>query len=157
MDKKNELVLEYIGEDFWSRPVYRDQYTRIWKDISLGTYRQPSLYSVVDNDVDGEPDSPMRDDIKYTILPLPKEMQISEEKKFQYMLLDRLRSDCDYYLGHGNRYPGNLWGKDEKDHLEHMKSIWNDFSEDEKPEWLTWEKLQEYEKEMLGGTCMCMM
>lgn len=156
MNKNSELVLKYIGEDFWSCPVYRDQFKCIWKDVSLGMYERPSLNAVIDNDVEGEPDVPMREGIKYTILPLPKEMRISEEQKFQYMMLGRLQSDCDYYLGHGNRDPSKLWDKDEKDHLEHMKTVWNSFSEEEKPQWLTWEQLKEYEKEMLrrkeGGT-----
>ena len=31
-----------------------------------------------------------------------------------------------------------------------MKAIWNSFSEDEKPEWLTWEKIEKYEEEMVN-------
>lgn len=26
---------------------------------------------------------------------------LNREKKFRYQLLDRMRSDCDYYLGNG--------------------------------------------------------
>ncbi|MGL5254548.1 MAG: LPD11 domain-containing protein [Brevinema sp.] len=154
MDKKNKLIMEYIGEDFWSRPVYRDQFNRIWKDISLGMSGEPDLHSVVDNDVDGEPDTPIKEGIQYTILSSSVEHLISEEKKFQYMMLGRLKSDCDFYLGHGNRYPARLWNGDEKEHLEHMKEIWNGFSETEKPEWLTLEQIQEYEKKMLEGTSL---
>jgi hypothetical protein len=29
-----------------------------------------------------------------------------------------------------------------------MKAMWLSFSEGEKPEWLTWEKILEYEKQM---------
>ena len=31
-----------------------------------------------------------------------------------------------------------------------MKAIWNSFSENEKPEWLTWEMIERYEEEMVN-------
>lgn len=54
------LVLKYIGEDDWSRPVYQDQFAHLWKDIELGDGDQPSLYSVVGDESDGEPDTPIK-------------------------------------------------------------------------------------------------
>jgi hypothetical protein len=30
-----------------------------------------------------------------------------------------------------------------------MKALWNSFSEEDKPEWLTWEEIEEYERMML--------
>lgn len=77
------------------------------------------------------------------------EWVLSRDDKFRYQLLDRLRSDCDYYLGYGNRYPKNLWAGSENEQIEFMKAIWNSFSDEAKPEWLTWEQIEEYEKEML--------
>ena len=145
--KKSVLVLKYIGEDFWSHPVYKDQFDHLWKDTALGEGGQPSLCSVVGNEFDGEPESHIQQE--FTIQQasdLP-----SSEKRFQYMMLDRLRSDCDYYLGYGHRYPGNRCDRDPKKHIEAMKELWNGFSEDEKPEWLTWEQLLDYEKKMCGG------
>jgi len=92
----------------------------------------------------------MKQEIKCTFLPV--ESLISKEKKFQYMMLDRLRGDCDYYLGYGNRYPGHLWGKNEEAHIKAMKDIWHSFSFSEKPEWLTWEQIERYEEEMLKNS-----
>jgi hypothetical protein len=40
---------------------------------------------------------------------------LTHDKEFRYQLLDRLKLDCEYYLGHGNRYPKNLWALDEKE------------------------------------------
>lgn len=65
------------------------------------------------------------------------------------MMLGRLESDCKYYLGYGNRNPKHLWAGDEKKQIEEMKRIYNSFTDDKKPEWLTWENILEYEKEML--------
>ena len=77
---------------------------------------------------------------------------LTREKSFRYQLLDRMRGDCDYYLGNGRIFGHNLWAGNVEEQIEHMKAIWNSFSGEEgeeKPEWLTWEKIEEYEKEML--------
>ncbi len=68
---------------------------------------------------------------------------------FKYMLLDRMKQDCKYYLGNGNRLKKYLWANDEKEHIENMKALWNSFPEEEKPEWLTMKQIETYEKEML--------
>lgn len=93
-EKENELLtLKPIGEDFWSRPVYEDQYGRLWKDITLGS-EKPELRSTLYNAFDGEPDLLIR----RPFVILSSEKRIDEDKKFQYQMLDRLRSDCDYSL-----------------------------------------------------------
>lgn len=78
--------------------------------------------------------------------------KIIEEKpvndSFKYMLLDRMKQDCNYYLGNGNRLKKFLWANDESEHIKNMKALWNSFSEDKKPEWLTMEEIEEYEKKM---------
>lgn len=43
--KSSSLILKYIGEDFWSRPVYQDQFSRLWKDIELGDSETPTIDS----------------------------------------------------------------------------------------------------------------
>lgn len=68
---------------------------------------------------------------------------------FKYMLLDRMKQDCNYYLGNGNRLKKYLWANDEKEHIENMKALWNSFPDEEKPEWLTMKQIETYEKEML--------
>lgn len=140
------LILKYLGEDDFSMPVYWDQYNRLWKDINLGDTEQPELYSVTGNEMDGEPNAPIKK--AFTIQPV--EGYVSKEKRFQYQMLDRLRTDCEYYLGYGNRNAGCLWAKNERMQIDEMKAIWRSFSEDEKPEWLTWEKTEKYEQEMIN-------
>ena len=46
---------------------------------------------------------------------------IHKDSVFKYQLLDRLRSDCEYYLNYGNRHPKSLWAGDEKLQIEFMK------------------------------------
>ncbi len=67
----------------------------------------------------------------------------------KYMLLDRMKMDCNYYLGNGNRLKKYLWSGDEKEHIENMKALWNSFPEDGKPERLTMEQIENYEKQII--------
>jgi predicted XRE-type DNA-binding protein len=64
------------------------------------------------------------------------------------MLLSRLESDCKYYLGNGNRYEKVLWAGSVDKQIAKMKELWNSFPDDMKPEWLSMEDIENYEKEM---------
>lgn len=75
---------------------------------------------------------------------------LDSEPKYRYMLLDRMRQDCAYYLGNGNRNPNNLCAGSVEQQLEEMKAIWNSFPDEDKPEWLTWEEILEFERRMRG-------
>ena len=66
--------------------------------------------------------------------------------EFQYQILDRMRSDCEYILGSGNRCTKDLWGKSVQKHIEAMRRIWNELIE--KPMWLSMEQIDEYERKM---------
>lgn len=68
----------------------------------------------------------------------------NSSKQFGYQLLDRLRTDCEYYLGNGGRNKNNLWAGGEKEQIDTMKALWDSFSEEEKPEWLSMEDIIEY-------------
>ena len=70
---------------------------------------------------------------------------------FSYQLLSRMQSDCKYFLGNGNRYEGHLWGGSVKNHLSYMRKLYTSFPKDLRPEWLTEEELNYYEKEMKKG------
>ena len=70
-------------------------------------------------------------------------------------MLSRLQTDCKYYLGNGNRNKENLWAGDEQRQIDEMKKLYNIFSEDEKPEWLTYEQILDYEKLMVSEKLFC--
>lgn len=69
-----------------------------------------------------------------------------------YRMLGRLKSDCDYYLGHGNRYAGNLYYHNEVLQIKGMIEIWDSLPDDKKPEWLTIDQLEKYSVELTGKT-----
>ena len=76
---------------------------------------------------------------------------LRKDDKFRYQLLSRLKSDCDYYLGNGNRNDKHLWAGNVKDQIQTMKDLYNSFSDDMKPEWISMEDIENYEKEMSSG------
>jgi len=73
-------------------------------------------------------------------------MNAKENKKYNYMMLDRLRTDCEYYLGNGNRQKKHLWAGNEEEQIKEMKRLYNSFTDNEKPDWLKWNKILEYER-----------
>lgn len=68
--------------------------------------------------------------------------------KFEYMMLSRLEMDCKYFLGNGGRNKKHLRDNSITSHVERMKELYNCFSSDKKPEWITLEDIENYEKEM---------
>jgi hypothetical protein len=75
---------------------------------------------------------------------------LQSSESFRYQLLSRLQSDCNYYLGNGNRSKRVLWAEDETEQIITMKQLWNSFSHDDKPEWLTWNEILDYENKMVN-------
>ena len=69
---------------------------------------------------------------------------------YNYQLLDRLRMDCDYYLGNGNRYAGQLWAKSEEAQVKKMCELYDSFPPNLKPEWLKLKDISNYADEMIG-------
>lgn len=70
---------------------------------------------------------------------------LSRDISFKLNLLGRMRGDCLYYLGYGNRNPLYLWAKDEKLQIKYMKEIHNSLPEECKPEWLTLSDIEKFE------------
>ena len=58
----------------------------------------------------------------------------SWDDRFRYMLLDRMRMDCDYFLGNGQIYGNHLWAGNVTDQIGYMKALWESFPVDGKPE-----------------------
>lgn len=73
---------------------------------------------------------------------------MSNSKEYNYMLLDRLKQDCEYYLGNGNRHAKHLWANTEKEQIDKMLKLYNSFSDEEKPGWISLEDIKNYAKQM---------
>ena len=139
-----KLTMKFKCMDNFSNPVYKCIETGIlYKDLNMGENENPDLYSC-GNEIDGDPCYPINKEL--TIIFIDKYTE--DPRKFDYMMLSRYKRDCEYYLGNGNRYAGHLYFKNEQEHIDEMKKLYNSFSDDKKPEWLTWEQIETYEKEM---------
>jgi hypothetical protein len=68
-------------------------------------------------------------------------------KRFQYQLLSRLKSDCDYFLGNGNGAEKYLWAGKVDKQIAKMKVIHKSLKE--KPRWLSKRQIRKYERLML--------
>lgn len=87
----------------------------------------------------------VRNAINYT---KNKKVENNTNLEYNYMLLDRLKQDCEYFLGYGNGSERNLWAGNIDDQITKMKELYNSFADDEKPEWITMEDIDNYEKKM---------
>ena len=75
------------------------------------------------------------------------------EETYKYQLLGRMKSDCLYFLGYGNR-SSQLWGGTIIEHIEYMQVLYSLIIE--KPEWLTNEEIEQFKQNMLEtskGAC----
>ena len=72
----------------------------------------------------------------------------SPDREFNYMMLGRMQSDNDYFLGNGNGNEPQLHQGSVEKQIAEMKRLWNNFSEDKKPEWLSMNDILEYETKM---------
>ena len=153
--KESKTVdFEYIGRDDWGRHIIKSKDTGTYfGDTNLtkaGKERDlsnASWYTYSGNDpYEGEPEASMQDDIIVNIVnpeKIPTDYQRNE-----YELLYRLKSDCDYFLGNGNGYEGHLWAKSVDKQIAKMRELYDQL--EEKPEWLTSEDIDRYERKMLN-------
>lgn len=141
-----KVTMDYIGYSDYDYPAYRDNHARIWFDINYG-YNEIDLYSASGNSLEGEPDESIRN--IYPNVEIEFETKYKKHpREFDYMMLSRYKSDCEYYLGNGGRYAGHLYFKNPNRHIEEMEKLYNSFSDEDKPEWLTWEDIQNYKRQM---------
>lgn len=144
--------LTRIGENYWGHIVYKDEEGKFYLDINNGNGEPNICDCHPSNDPDGEPGWPIED---YTIVNPFTEKEKRERKfRFEYMMLSRLKDDCDGFLSDDDcRYhnPRGIWGTNVESHIRRMKEIWSKIPEDIKPEWLTFEQILDYESRMTAA------
>ncbi len=91
----------------------------------------------------------MQDQVIDTIAHEDNQVVAAEDSPFNVRLFGRLQQDCEYYLGFGGRAKKHLWAGDEVEQIRKMKELYAGFTV--KPEWLTMEGIEWYEKRMLHG------
>ena len=68
------------------------------------------------------------------------------EQNRNYLILDRLRADCEYFLGAGNRAEKHLWAGSVYAQIVKMWELYDALPQ--KPEWLTKEMIDDYAERM---------
>ena len=143
--ESKQAVASYMGDHG------RERDTAAWLAKEYGTDLSYPLRVVVTG-VDDE-----------VVLPWPKVQrriaQLIREDKFftqqektvlehnqEYQLLDRLRSDCEYFLSAGNRAEKHLWTGSVRAQIAKMRELYDTLPE--KPEWLTKETIDDYAERM---------
>ena len=142
--EKTKLTYKYTDNGQY---YYEDEKGRLYVDMS-DVKDKTDLYRCV-GDYDEPSHSVNAED--FELINNPKNDENYERNKkyeYTYMLLSRLVMDCKYYLGNGNRFDGHLWAGSVDKQIAKMKELWNTLPEDMKPEWLSMEDIENYEKEM---------
>ncbi len=78
--------------------------------------------------------------------PAEKASDTTPAEPDSYRLLDRLRSDCEYYLGAGQFSEKHLWAGSVEAQISKMRELYAALPE--KPEWLTEQDIDRYETQM---------
>lgn len=140
------LELTRVGEHRMEGGLYKDKNGNYYVDC----HDEPkdSGVSVVyrlspKNEIDGEPDKMIECEVKI-LNPLSEHEKRMKAFKFDYMMLDRMRVDCEYYKS--AEHFNNSHASTIRETIEEMKRIWNKFPKDLKPNWITYEQILGYEK-----------
>jgi len=64
----SKLVLNFIGRDSWSRPVYESE-GRMYVDVDPRKNRAPDICTKQGNAFDGEPNAPIPNDTDIEFIP----------------------------------------------------------------------------------------
>ena len=75
-----------------------------------------------------------------------KYLEMTLEEKYQ--LLDRMKSDCEYYLNGGRKQVKYLWSKSVDAQISNMKELLSSIPQEKRPEWLTYADIKRYSDAM---------
>ncbi|MPN64221.1 hypothetical protein SDC9_211992 [bioreactor metagenome] len=63
-----KLILTFKGYDSWDRPVYECN-DRFYVDVNPLSTSNPKICTKYNNEFDGEPDTPIKEDIEVEFVP----------------------------------------------------------------------------------------
>lgn len=74
---------------------------------------------------------------------------LKTDETFRYQLLGRMQTDCNYFLGNGDGHNKFLWGGNVETQIAYMRALYDSFPNEKKPEWISIEDIDNYQKEMI--------
>jgi hypothetical protein len=148
-----KIKVTRIGEHRMEGTLYKDEYGRYYVDCNNDNPN--ALYRLCPpTEQDGEPDVCI-ENFEITN-PLTDKERRMKGFQFEYMMLSRLSDDAAAYFGKSGNEDNDKWdcryhnehfiGGSIRDTIAAVKEYWNKIPEDLKPEWLTYEQIEEWEK-----------
>lgn len=128
-----------------SIPCYEDEKGNLYFDENDGK-NELNLYTGAYKDdcgeICGEPTHKVTEEVECD-RPFAR-----HARERDYRMLGRMESDCKYFLGAGCGYESVLmYGNIEK-LCDEMENLYNSFSDEDKPEWITMDQIKDYRKRM---------
>lgn len=75
---------------------------------------------------------------------------LKRDVSIRYQFLGRMKSDCDYFINQ-SRAAKNLWAGNISDQVNCMDAIYNSFTDEEKPTWISQEEIDRYGYKMFAA------
>lgn len=69
-------------------------------------------------------------------------------REFDYRMLSQLKNDCEYFIHQSGGCLKYLYNCNVKDHIDKMKKIYNSFSKNQRPQWISMGDILRYEQQM---------
>ena len=97
-------------------------------------------------DAEANRNSPFVRQVMADVARIAQQQETIADHSQEYRLLDRLRADCEYFLGAGARAEKHLWAGNVHAQIAKLRELYDTLPE--KPEWLTKEAIDEYAERM---------
>lgn len=134
----NDIIVK--SEEFGSYLEAENEFEKINKEHEIKGVR-----FIVSPDEDFS-DLPNTKETISKAIPISEYNEQVKADQFDYMMLGRLKQDCEYFLGNGNGHEKHLWADNIQDHIKEMEKLHNAVKF--KPDYLTKEDIQEYKDNM---------
>lgn len=136
-------ILEYVGEDYFGKPKYKDSDGNVYVDVDLSQDpRNPGGLHYVTPDFQ-EPDNPV--DFEFEVIGWTDEDQLQRNFRHEYMMLSSLKMKSMDYL-YDVVVAEKRWGYRPKELIDKMREYYGKLPV--KPEWCTKEFIDNIEKQI---------
>ena len=143
-------VQRRIAQLIQSDNFYTEQEQDNFDNIDLIAIREALAERGIVNgqvvDAEANRNSPFVRQVMSDVERIAQQQETIADHSQEYRLLDRLRADCEYFLGAGARAEKHLWAGNVHAQIAKLRELYDALPE--KPEWLTKEAIDEYAERM---------
>ena len=143
-------VQRRIAQLIQSDNFYTEQEQDNFDNIDLIAIREALAERGIVNgqvvDAEANRNSPFVRQVMSDVERIAQQQETIADHSQEHRLLDRLRADCEYFLGAGARAEKHLWAGNVHAQIAKLRELYDALPE--KPEWLTKEAIDEYAERM---------